>query len=68
MEEKNFFKKFWTSITDFEGYEELAAGSTFKTIIYIIILIAAKLSPTVKKVRQVNDAIRAINKKITRQL
>lgn len=38
MEEKNFFKKFWTSITDFEGYEELAAGSTFKTIIYIIIL------------------------------
>lgn len=40
MEEKdkNFFKKIWTSITDFEGYEEFAAGKVSKAIKYIILL------------------------------
>ncbi len=36
--EKNFFKKVWTSIKDFEGYEEFAADRVTKAIKYILIL------------------------------
>lgn len=40
MEEKksNFFKKIWTSITDFEEYEEFAADKVSKAVKYIILL------------------------------
>jgi hypothetical protein len=38
IKEKNFFKKIWTSITDFEGYEELAAEKLTKTIKYILFI------------------------------
>ena len=40
MEEKesNFFKKIWTSITDFEEYEEFAAEKVSKAIKYLILL------------------------------
>ena len=38
IKEKNFFKKIWTSIRDFEGYEEFAAGKLSKAITYIILL------------------------------
>lgn len=38
IKEKNFFKKIWTSIKDFEGYEEFAAGKVSKAIKYIILL------------------------------
>jgi len=38
IKEKNFFKKVWTSIRDFEGYEEFAAGKVTKAIQYIITL------------------------------
>jgi len=38
VKEKNFFKKVWTSIRDFEGYEEFAAEKLSKSIIYILIL------------------------------
>ena len=40
IEEKNFFKKVWTSIKDFEGYEEFAAGKLSKAIKYIAIMTA----------------------------
>lgn len=36
--EKKFFEKIWTSIKDFEGYEELAAGKASKAIKYILLL------------------------------
>lgn len=38
VKEKNFFKKVWTSIRDFEGYEEFAAEKISKAIIYLIII------------------------------
>lgn len=38
LKEKNFFKKVWTSIKDFEGYEEFAAEKLWKAIKYILIL------------------------------
>ena len=40
MEEKktNFFKKIWTSIRDFEKYEEFAADKLTSAIKYILIL------------------------------
>jgi len=38
LKTKNFFKKVWTSITDFEGYESFAAEKVWKTIKYIFIL------------------------------
>lgn len=38
IKEKNFFKKVWTSIKDFEGYEEFAAEKVTKAIKYIVIL------------------------------
>lgn len=38
IEEKSFFKKIWTSIRDFEGYEEFAAGKLSKAIIYMLLL------------------------------
>lgn len=40
MEEKksNFFKKIWTSIADFEEYEEFAADKVSKAVKYIILL------------------------------
>ncbi len=40
MEEKpkNFFKKVWTSIRDFEGYEEFAASKTVQVIKYIVLI------------------------------
>lgn len=38
MKEKNFFKKIWTSIRDFEGYEEFAAEKVLKAIKYIVLL------------------------------
>ena len=38
IKEKNFFRKVWTSIKDFEGYEEFAAGKVLKTIKYILLL------------------------------
>ncbi len=34
----NFFKKFWTSIKDFEKYEEFAAESLLKAIKYMLII------------------------------
>ncbi len=34
----NFLKKVWTSIRDFEGYEEFAAGKVSKAIKYMIVL------------------------------
>lgn len=34
----NFFRKFWTSITDFESYEEFAAEKLAKTIKYLLLL------------------------------
>ena len=37
MKEKNFFKKIWTSIRDFEGYEEFAAEKVLKAIKYIVL-------------------------------
>lgn len=37
-EKKNFFVNFWTSITDFEKYEEFAAEKTSKAIKYLILL------------------------------
>lgn len=36
--EKNFFKKIWTSIVDFEGYEEFAAGKVSKAIKYLVLI------------------------------
>lgn len=36
--EKNFFQKVWTSIRDFEGYEEFAAESISKSIIYLLLI------------------------------
>lgn len=36
--EKNFFKKVWTSIRDFEGYEEFAAGKLSKSIKYMLMI------------------------------
>lgn len=40
MEEgkKNFFVKFWTSITDFESYEEFASEKVYKAIKYLVLL------------------------------
>ncbi len=38
IKEKNFFKKVWTSIRDFEGYEEFAAGKVTKAIKYLLLL------------------------------
>ena len=40
MEEKkrNFFKDIWTSIRDFEKYEEFAGDRLTKTIKYLILL------------------------------
>ena len=38
IKEKNFFKKVWTSIRDFEGYEEFAAEKVLKAIKYIVLL------------------------------
>ena len=38
VKEKNFFQKVWTSIRDFEGYEEFAAGKVTKAIIYVLLL------------------------------
>ena len=38
IKEKNFFKKIWTSIKDFEGYEEFAAGKVTKAMQYMLIL------------------------------
>ena len=38
IKEKSFFKKIWTSIKDFEEYEEFAAGKVTKAIKYIILL------------------------------
>ena len=40
MEEKNrnFFKDIWTSIRDFEGYEEFAADKVSKAIKYLLLL------------------------------
>lgn len=38
LKEKNFFKKVWTSIKDFEGYESFAAEKVWKAIKYILIL------------------------------
>ena len=38
IKEKNFLKKVWTSIRDFEGYEEFAAGKITKAIQYMLIL------------------------------
>ena len=38
IKEKNFFKKIWTSIRDFEGYEEFAAEKVLKAIKYIVLL------------------------------
>lgn len=40
MEErkKNFFVKFWTSITDFESYEEFASEKIYKAIKYLALL------------------------------
>ena len=38
MKEKNFFKKIWTSIRDFEVYEEFAAEKVLKAIKYIVLL------------------------------
>ena len=35
---KGFFKKAWTSIRDFEKYEEFAADTVFNAIKYILIL------------------------------
>lgn len=37
IKEKNFFKKVWTSIKDFEGYEEFAAEKVYKAIKYILL-------------------------------
>ncbi|MCI8519627.1 MAG: DUF1189 domain-containing protein [Clostridia bacterium] len=37
-EKKNFFVNFWTSITDFEKYEEFAAEKTSKAIKYLVLL------------------------------
>lgn len=34
----NFLKKVWTSIRDFEKYEEFAAGKVSKAIKYMILL------------------------------
>lgn len=38
IEEDGFFRKIWTSIKDFEGYEEFAAGKLSKAIIYMLLL------------------------------
>lgn len=38
LKTKNFFKKVWTSIKDFEGYEEFAAEKVTKAIKYILLL------------------------------
>lgn len=38
LKEKNFFKKVWTSIKDFEGYESFAAEKVWKAIKYILLL------------------------------
>lgn len=38
VKEKNFFKKVWTSIRDFEGYEEFAAEKVSKAITYLILM------------------------------
>lgn len=38
QKERNFFQKVWTSIKDFEAYEEFAAGKVTKAIKYILIL------------------------------
>ncbi|MDE5830277.1 MAG: DUF1189 domain-containing protein, partial [Clostridia bacterium] len=38
QKEENFFKKVWTSIKDFEGYEKFAAEKVLKAIKYILIL------------------------------
>lgn len=40
MEEKelNFFKKVWTSVRDFERYEEFAAEKVSKAIVYILLI------------------------------
>lgn len=40
-EKLSFFRKLKTSITDFEGYQELAAERVSRTILYIILLILA---------------------------
>lgn len=37
-ENNNFFKKVWTSIRDFEKYEEFAADKAHKCVIYLLIL------------------------------
>ncbi len=37
LKERNFFQKVWTSIKDFEGYQEFAAESLTKSITYIVI-------------------------------
>ena len=37
LKERNFFQKVWTSIKDFEGYQEFAAESLTKSIAYIMI-------------------------------
>lgn len=38
VKERNFFKKLWTSIVDFEGYEEFAAGKVTHAIKYLLLI------------------------------
>lgn len=37
-ENKSFLKKVWTSIKDFEKYEEFAADKVHKAVIYLLLL------------------------------
>lgn len=69
VNEKNFFKKVWTSIRDFEEYEEFAAEKLSKAIKYIVIIIlifaiVVALIYTYKFTSSVKDIKNYINENI----
>ncbi len=71
IKEKNFFKKVWTSIRDFEGYEEFAAGKVTKAIKYLLLLtliftIIVSLAYTYKLYATVKDVSRIYRAKYRR--
>lgn len=61
IKEKSFLKKIWTSIRDFEGYEEFAAGKVTKAIKYLFLLtLIFSLLISITYTYKFNEAIQGV--------